>query len=249
MKELLACGGGISSEHLITKSVIHLLAGDGEFTIGGTPWLATGEFKAVGPASLTANCLCERHNSRLHPLDDAALFFFKSLKDGFENAVETSTAIVSGHDIERWLLKSLKAMAVSGNLAIDRKKLTGAFADDIRIVDLLENFQLWPHGTGMYCVMRTGDLAYNHNRFQVAPLTNAKGEITGLWTEMIGLSFVLVLEPSLLLQMPQLALAKFRPGAVIVAHPHTTSRIDLSWADGRSHKDAMSLKFLKNVSI
>ena len=74
MKELRACGGGLSGEHLISESVIRLLAGDGEFRISGTPWLAEGEWKAIGPRSLTANCLCERHNGSLHPLDDAALF-------------------------------------------------------------------------------------------------------------------------------------------------------------------------------
>jgi hypothetical protein len=57
MKELLACEGVVSAEHLISESVIRLLAGDGEFTIGGTPWLAEGEVRTVGPNSLTANCL------------------------------------------------------------------------------------------------------------------------------------------------------------------------------------------------
>jgi hypothetical protein len=76
MRELGSCEGGISGEHLIRESIIRLLAGDGEFTVGGLPWLPEGTSKAIGPKSLIAKCLCRRHNSRLHRIDDAALAFF-----------------------------------------------------------------------------------------------------------------------------------------------------------------------------
>jgi hypothetical protein len=80
MKELETCRGGISGEHLISESVILLLAGDGELSVAGTPWLPEGESKVIGVKRLIANCLCQQHNSDLHPLDDAALVFFSSLR-------------------------------------------------------------------------------------------------------------------------------------------------------------------------
>jgi hypothetical protein len=101
MRELRACDGGISGEHLISESVIRLLAGDGQFTIGGTPWLPEGESKAVGPKSLTANCLCERHNRALSPLDEAARYLFAALKSSLEKVPDASNYIASGHDLER----------------------------------------------------------------------------------------------------------------------------------------------------
>jgi hypothetical protein len=247
MKELRACGGGLSGEHLISESVIRLLAGDGEFTISGTPWLAEGESKAIGPKSLTANCLCERHNGSLHPLDDAALFFFRSLKAALEGDVKSTDYLVSGHDIERWLLKTLKAMAASGNLAAGRQRLVGEFATDIRLLDMLGNVQSWPRSTGLYCVMRAGDLTYNHNRFQIAPLTNLRGEINGLWTNIVGLSFVLLLEPALLPTIPELAGAVFRPGKVIIRHPPSIHQVILSWDDGKRHREELSLALVRRV--
>lgn len=247
MKELRACEGGISGEHLISESVIRLLAGDGEFRISGTPWLAEGEWKAVGPKSLTANCLCERHNGRLHPLDDAAVFFFRSLKTSFEEEVMSTSYLVSGHDIERWLLKTLKALAVSGNLAAGREPLVGEFATDIRLLDMLGDVQSWSQGAGLYCVMKAWEFTYNHNHFQIQPLTNLRGEINGLWTNMLGLSFVLLLEPALLPHIPELAQAVFRPGKIIIRHPPSIHEVILSWDDGKRHRDEMSLAFVQRV--
>ena len=216
MRELGSCSGGASGEHLISEAIIRLLAGDGDFTVAGLPWIPPGEFRAIGPKSLTANCLCRKHNSALHPLDDAALAFFTALKSCLDRSANSLRFIVSGHDIERWLLKTLKAMAASGNLASGQEKLPGAFSSDVRVLDMLDNPSLWPDSTGLYCIMRAGELTENHNRFQLAPLSNERGEVGGLWTNILGLSFILMLEPLDIAQNPQLATAVFRPGQIVV---------------------------------
>ena len=249
MGELHACDGGISGEHLISESVIRLLAGDGQFTIGGTPWLPQGETKAVGPKSLTANCLCERHNSALSPLDDAARYLFTAMKSSLEKAPDGSNYVASGHDLERWLLKTLKALAVSQNLARGRQRLAGKFASEIRILEMLEQIGAWPQGTGLYCVMRTGDLVVNHSRFQIAPVTNASEEICALWTNILGISFVLVLELPVLTNLPQLASAVFRPRSIKIRHPSALHELLLSWADGNPHPGDMTLDFVRDLKV
>src|ERR1700683_379883 len=52
MKDLGSCEGSISGEHLITASIIALLADGGDFTISGLPWIPDGENRAVGPNSI-----------------------------------------------------------------------------------------------------------------------------------------------------------------------------------------------------
>jgi hypothetical protein len=89
LNELGSCDGGISGEHLISASIMALLADDGDFTISGLPWIPAGETRAIGPKSLTANRLCRKHNSCLHPLDDAALKFFTALKSCLERKTST----------------------------------------------------------------------------------------------------------------------------------------------------------------
>ncbi|WP_155847655.1 hypothetical protein [Asticcacaulis benevestitus] len=242
MNALGSCEGKISGEHLISESVMDILSSEGEFTISGTPWLKPNEVKAVGFKSLTANCLCQRHNSALSPLDAAAKDFFSALKSNFEGNSGTVDSLISGHDIERWLLKTLKALAVSRNLAIDNERIAGEFASDIRLLDLLDDPTSWPDGTGLYCIMKPGDLTENHSRFQIAPLTTDSGSLRGLATNMLGLHFLLLLEPLDRARNPDFSLAVFRPGEIIVRHPTARCRIVISWSDGAVHDGSLTLE-------
>jgi hypothetical protein len=85
MNELGSCVSPVSGEHIISEAVIRILMADGDFSISGLPWLAPGDAKILPPQSLRANCLCTKHNSALHPLDDATNYFFASLKSYFDS--------------------------------------------------------------------------------------------------------------------------------------------------------------------
>jgi hypothetical protein len=171
-----SCVAPISGEHLISESVIRVLMADGDFSVSGLPWLEDCEEKLLPPRTFTANCLCVKHNSALHPLDAAAKYFFTSPKSCLELDAISKHAIVSGHDIERWLLKTAKALAVSKNFAKGRERLSGAFARDEAMLDMLDNPGNWPDGAGLYCIMNTGELTENHPRFQLQPSTNDQGK-------------------------------------------------------------------------
>jgi hypothetical protein len=249
MKELGSCDGKISGEHLVSQSVMLLLKADGDFSISGLPWLADGEMRIMSPKTLTANCLCQKHNNSLSPLDSAALYFFTALKSGLDRSTQSGRYIVSGHDVERWLLKTAKALAASKNLARGRERLSGAFASDVQVLDMLDGPTDWPDGAGLYCVMSPGALTENHNRFQLQPYTNQAGEISGLGVNIMGVRFILMLEPLDLDLNPNLKDAKYRPGQICVSYPSSTSWIIISWDDGRQHKDTLSLKFLREVGV
>ncbi|SED40316.1 hypothetical protein SAMN05444161_3130 [Rhizobiales bacterium GAS191] len=247
MKELGSCDGGLSGEHLFSQSIMLLLKADGDFSISGLPWLAEGETKIMSPKTLTANCLCQKHNSALSPLDAAALYFFTALKSCLDREAQSARYIVSGHDIERWLLKTAKALAASKNLARGRERLSGAFASDVQVLDMLDDPTRWPDGAGLYCVMSAGDLTENHNRFQLQPYTNQHDEISGVGVNIMGLGFILMLGPLDLALNPQLNNAKYRPGQISVSYPSSTNWIAISWDDGRRHNDTLSLQFLREV--
>ena len=247
MKELGSCDGAISGEHLFSHSIMLLLKGDGDFSISGVPWLADGETKIMSPTTLTANCLCRKHNSALAPLDDAALYFFTAVKSCLNLDARSARYIVSGHDIERWLLKTIKALAVSKNLARGRERLTGAFASDVSVLAMLDDPLQWPDQAGLYCLMNTGDLTENHNRFRIQPYTNDNDEISGLAIHIMGLVFVLMLEPPDLAKNPQFSTAKFRPGLISISYPSSANWIVVSWVDGKAHKDELALRFLRKV--
>lgn len=245
MKSLGSCDKGISGEHLISKSVILLLQGQGEFTVSGLPWLPEGEAKAIGPNSLTANCLCEKHNSALHPLDDAALAFFAAVKAGLERDAGSEHFLISGHDLERWLLKTIKAMAASKNLSVNRQRLSGAFASDIAVLEMLDHPTRWPKGAGLYCPMLIGETTQNHSRFQLQPFVTEADEVYGLGVNILGLDFMLILGEPDLGRSATLQSARFRPGKITITHPGGVNEIALSWEDARAHDDNLTLQFVR----
>ena len=247
MKGLKSCVAPISGEHLISESVIEILKGDGGFSISGVPWLGAGEEKILASKNFRANCLCIKHNSALSPIDDAARYFFLSLKTYLEaDAGAPRHALVSGHDLERWLLKTARAMAVSGNLARGREKLPGAFAQDDAVIGMLDDPGMWPASTGLYCLMHTGDLMVNHSRFQLLPWTNEQDEIVALQVSILGFIFVLLLEPLDIVKYPMLADAKYRPARITIAHPKSNSWLTLSWQEDQLH-EALNVRFVKAV--
>jgi hypothetical protein len=247
MKELGSCDGKISGEHLFSHSIMLLLKADGDFSISGVPWLAEGQTKIFPPRTLTANCLCQKHNSALSRLDDTALYFFTALKSCLDREAQSARYIVSGHDIERWLLKTVKALAASKNLARGRQWLSGAFASDVQVLDMLDDPTNWPEGAGLYCVMKTGEKTENHNRFQLQPYTNQNDEISGLAVNILGLTFILMLVTPDMATTIQLKGARYRPGKISISYPSSTNDIAISWVDSRSHNETLFLQFLREV--
>ena len=100
MKELNSCVPPISGEHLISQSVIEILRGNADFSVEGLPWQEPGKAQIFVPQSLRTNCLCTKHNSALHPLDDAAKHLFGSLKSFLDSEGGFRHAIVSGKNTD-----------------------------------------------------------------------------------------------------------------------------------------------------
>jgi hypothetical protein len=121
-----------------------------------------------------------------HRQPRAAKHFFSSLSESFDETTTQIRSIVSGHDLERWLLKTLRAFAVSGNLGIGRQRLPGQLSIEAAFVEMLDDPLSWPDGAGLYCTMRRGDLATNRPRFRLQPLTNDCGEVAAITVEMMG---------------------------------------------------------------
>jgi hypothetical protein len=236
MRTLGNCEAPISREHIITESVIEILSSGSEFTVGGLPWLRAGETKALAPGNLTAKCLCRGHNSAIHPLDDCAKLFFSTLKLCLEKGRTERPLLLSGHDLERWLLKTLKALAASGNLASGSVKLPDLFQSDVDVVRMLEDPSSWSTATGLYFVMPSGSRFINNTRIQLQPwYGDSKQELVGLWTSFLGLQFVLMIAAPDVARSPILGQWLHRPGRIKVTTGNSAHLIDLSWADQRKH--------------
>jgi hypothetical protein len=160
MRVTNACDTKLSAEHLISEGVLKVLA-EKQVEVSGTPWLK-GQKKVLGFAALTANCLCTRHNSLLSPIDTVGAKFFEAIQTcGTTVARPGLRFLLSGHDVERWMLRSLAIFGVSKNFAIDGAVIDQDIVDRLRIVEFLEDPALWQTPAGFYrlrgfALVRTG---------------------------------------------------------------------------------------------
>jgi hypothetical protein len=127
-----------------------------------------------------------------------------------------------------------------------RERLSGAFFQDEAILDMLDSPGQWPDGAGLYCLTNTGDKTVNQPRFQLQPLTNDQGDIEALALSILGLRFVLLLEPLDLSKYPFLREAKYRPGRIVISYPCSTNWLTMSWDDGKAHEH-LTVQFVQPV--
>jgi hypothetical protein len=231
------CDSKISREHLISEGVLKILA-EKQVEFSGMPWLK-GQKKVLGFGALTANCLCRRHNSLLSPLDIVGAKLFEAIqKCGTTDNGPGLLFLLSGHDVERWMLRSLAIFGVSGNFAIDGAVIDQNFIDRLRIVDLLEDVKEWKRPVGFYLTRGLGHQFWRRDNIQIAPVVKTGGdEIMGITLDLQGLEFALLAAEHV--TNTGLDKALYRPGAFVFQMGATMHRIRLSWEDGLRHEDVI----------
>jgi hypothetical protein len=131
LRELNSCSDKITGEHYVSQAALRVLA-DEMIDVSGFPWLKRGESRVMTFASMTSNCLCAAHNNALSPLDAVAGEFFQAIKDcGTNDGGPARHYLISGHDIERWFLKTLGGLAASRSLASNKERLSEGFHERI----------------------------------------------------------------------------------------------------------------------
>lgn len=237
MADLRNCSGKLSREHLVSESVLEVIQHEGAISASGLPWQSPGATQLFGLNDLVAKCLCEKHNSALSPIDTAARNFFFAVKSCAWNEKPPGLRyVVSGHDVERWLLKTLKAMAVSKNLSRDGARLSGKFRGDFDLIRFLESPTSWPATTGMYCTMNAGHRILSGVEFQLTPFSSEESdEIGGLWANIQGIRFIMMIEPIDLNRNPDLRSARYRPSKINFDVGRARNTITLCWEDGNTH--------------
>ena len=154
------CDTKISGEHLISEGVLKILA-EKQVELSGVPWLK-GQKRMLGFGALTANCLCTRHNNLLFPIDTVGAKLFEAIqKRGTTDTGRGLLFLLSGHDVERWMPRSLAIFGVSGNFAIEGAVIDQNFVDRLRIVELLEDMSQWKKPLGFYLTRGLGRLRSN----------------------------------------------------------------------------------------
>jgi|SRR5882724_358955 len=177
------CEGKISGEHIISKS---LFASE-HVDVTGFPW-CKNETKRIGLGSLTKNMLCQKHNSRLSPLDSAAAHAFNVLRNQTKLANDrgknpgikyrTETFNINATALERWLLKTLINMGFGGELYIGPQSTKSGWPSDDLVQILYKNRQ-FPKENGLFVAFKTGQKLNFIDQVSFAPLIKDQHYIYG----------------------------------------------------------------------
>ncbi|MBN2474594.1 MAG: hypothetical protein JXB62_08295 [Pirellulales bacterium] len=189
------CSTRISREHFISHSLIReiektSLPGE-RIRIEGFPWQTGGRLHEVSPTVLASKVLCERHNNLLSPLDSIGGSLFRAFHqihtDFHSNPRPRQYYLFNGHDIERWLLKTLLGVIASGNTTnIPRQSRPPK-----HYFDCLFHAERLPASWGLYLLTREGRCQASGG---VKVATIANGQIVdGLLVEILALRFILAI--------------------------------------------------------
>lgn len=101
-KEGENCHGGISREHVISKSIVEEF-GASKVSAGG---------RAMGLNSFTIKYICRRHNSILSEFDSEALKLIKAIKNFRNKSIQNKfyenpqVVVIDGEKLEKWFAKT-----------------------------------------------------------------------------------------------------------------------------------------------
>ncbi len=179
----------------MSAALLRRLEEDGGVHVQGFPWQGDG-WKKLPISALASNILCKRHNSDLSALDAVG----EKLVDHLERVEHEFQAgdrrpwiwVLNGHDVERWLLKTLAGLLLSKS---GRTTAGEALSPEISRawVEMLFGMRSFPPTWGLYVVGELGHtVATEPKKYNFAPVSVA-GNVVGVRAELVGHAFTLLM--------------------------------------------------------
>jgi len=192
---LADCSPDISREHYVSHGLLKLLSIEGKVTIDGFPWQNAGAVGRFPPATLTGKILCGRHNLALSALDAVASRLFERIDRFHRELVDSTTRhqtrffLFNGHDIERWMLKTLCGAVVSGNAEIRTGESN--WKPPLEWFEILFGEDPFPPGCGLYFYSEITDKPYIERGFKFTSFSNKMSGVYGARISLNDERFVL----------------------------------------------------------
>jgi hypothetical protein len=233
---LMNCSTEMSGEHYISHGLLRGLSEDGvTIEIEGFPWLQDEERKKFPTKSLRSNILCKRHNQALAGLDTVAKSFFLSIDEidrsyaTVHQRDEDMIFLFNGHDVERWMLKTLCGLAYSG-ISSSQSGRIEAWRPNYQWLQILFGEDRFRSGWGLYVLGSTHHVSVINRTFQCAPISNDSVGIYGSITILNDKKFVLaMMRPPPNREGTTLAGCVYRPNELVMTSEKQKKAIRLSW--------------------
>lgn len=228
------CSREISGEHYVSHGFLRQFSVSGIIpSIAGLTFLGD-ETKSLPTDSLRSNILCKRHNEVLSGFDDVGSRFFSAIDridaayiQNFRDA-NNESYLFNGHDIERWMLKTLCGLGASGVASSATAPIRGWKPNPAWLSMLFLN-QALPCGWGLYCHNLHGSKASIIKRFQYNVLSHPGDGVYGLMMTLNGKKFLLAMAHSRSAEGNFLAEYRYRPDALAITNGRSQKVVKFGW--------------------
>lgn len=214
-------GGAATREHWISRALLERVQYDGVgLRVAGLSWFE-GE-RECSDAELVTKILCARHNRMLSELDHSIV----TLHDAWLAAGEgrETRLTISGDMLERWALKVLVGMIVSGTARVDGVPVR--VPPPLAVVDVVFGARDLPSPRGFYFVVHTEFDSSLKIKVNTGPSgTELEGVVLGITVQFLAFRYVTWLGSMTPVASTQLL---YRPAALDFG---PFGRIDFQWKD------------------
>lgn len=234
--ELINCSDKISGEHYISHSILRELSEDGvTVEIEGLSWLKDDEKKKLPTKRLESNILCKRHNEALAGFDSLAKRFFSTIDridKGFgadHDQNEDRVFLFNGHDIERWMLKTLCGVVHSKSSSSQSGPIK-AWKPNLQWLQILFAQDRFPNKWGLYFSRNVGHVDLIHRNFEFASISNDSLGVYGSITVLNEKKFILAMAtPPANKEDTILAGHIYRPNELVMTNGKSKKIIKFGW--------------------
>jgi hypothetical protein len=242
------CSTTISGEHFISRTVLSIL-NPKTLRIGGVSWLPKGETKDLPLDSLRANVLCGRHNSAWSGLDTTAGEFFRAVSGIYDDLRRRTLSrkpiwhLLSGEELELWLLKTILGFFHAGVLSKDERKINEV--QTIMNPAIQDAMGRLVEPCGMY-VLKTGNASAQPGALEFASLSNETNQrIVGCRLTMMGLTITLFTDPNMNDRELFTVNHSYRPDYLFYRNDRRRHSIVLTWPP-RPSRRAVDFRISRN---
>jgi len=190
--------------------------------------------ESIAIRSLTSNILCKGHNEALSRFDAVGDRFFAAL-DRIDAAYiadvqdsQDENFLFKGHDVERWMLKTLCGIVFSNNASSATSPITG-WRPNLLWLKILFLNQAFPNNWGLYayCVAGTTNFV---RKFDYNVLSNSSDGVYGLLMALNGRRFLFAMAtPRREAENTFIGDYLYRPDSLIFSSPASTKTIRFEW--------------------
>jgi hypothetical protein len=242
---LADCSKVLSREHPITHGILkEIISHNGLLTIDGFNWQELNTTREVPTPRLASRILCKRHNEALSRIDAVALRLFKKLDNAIrQEQRQPCVFLVDGTDFERWMLKSLCGLVLSGYADIGAVGPT--WRPDIRWLRILFDDELFPDRWGFYY---SGESATTiEGGVKCRTISNSHDGVYGLETLLDDERFLLLMDaPPEDLSGTYLSRYVYRPQQIVLVNEYCENVIRFGWNDRFEHRTPGMVKYARS---